>query len=262
MAAALSEPTSLRFSESEVAQFRAQGFVIARALTAPAVCAEMVRVTKDHVDRGIAPIEYEADVHYPGAPASRAAPGGNTARRLLQAYARHEMFRRWAVDPMVTQRVRQLLAQSVVLPQAHHNCIMTKQPRYSSDTLWHQDIRYWSFERPELITVWLALGRETAENGCLYLLPGTHTMTFGRERLDQALSLREDFPENRRLIQTKLAAELSTGDVLFFHCRNFHGAGRNHTDQTKFSLVFTFRPADNLPLLGTRSAQSPEIELR
>ena len=164
MATALSEQTSLRFSATEVAQFRAQGFVIARGLTAPTICAEMIRLAKDHVDRDIAPIEYEADVHYPGAPASRAAPGGNTARRLLQVYVRHEIFRRWAVNPMLVDRVRQLLGQSAVLPQAHHNCIMTKQPRYSSDTLWHQDIRYWSFERPELITVWLALGRETVEH--------------------------------------------------------------------------------------------------
>lgn len=262
MAAALSEQSSLRFSETEVAQFRARGFVVARALTAPAVCAEMIRLAKEHVDRNVAPIEYEADVHYPGAPASRAAPGGDTARRLLQAYARHEMFRRWVLDPIISERVRQLLGPSVVLPQAHHNCIMTKQPRYSSDTLWHQDIRYWSFERPELITVWLALGPETVANGCLYLLPGTHTMTFDRERLDRAWFLRADLPANRKLIDTKLAAELNTGDVLFFHCRSFHAAGRNRSDQTKFSLVFTFRPVDNPPLPGTRSVQIPEIDLR
>ncbi len=147
------------------------------------------------------------------------------------------------------------------MPLAHHNCVMTKQPRYSSETGWHQDIRYWAFERPELVSVWLALGRETPENGCLYVIPGTHTLPISRDRLDDALFLRPDLPENATLIAQKVPVELEPGDVLFFHCRTFHAAGRNRTEQTKYSVVFTFRPADNPPRPETRSASMPELLL-
>jgi phytanoyl-CoA hydroxylase len=54
---------------------------------------------------------------------------------------------------------------------------------------------------------------------------------------------------------------LDPGDVLFFHCRTFHAAGRNQTSEIKFSAVFTFRPADNSPKPGTRSAAMPELLL-
>ena len=60
------------------------------------------------------------------------------------------------------------------MSQAHHNCVMTKNPGYSSETHWHQDIRYWSFQQPELVSVWTALGREHKGNGCLRVLPGSH----------------------------------------------------------------------------------------
>ena len=81
------------------------------------------------------------------------------------------------------------------MPLAHHNCVMTKQPRFSSDTGWHQDVRYWHFERPELVNVWVALGDETPENGCLRVIPGTHAGTFRPEQFDAAKFLRADAPK-------------------------------------------------------------------
>jgi phytanoyl-CoA hydroxylase len=244
-----------------VRRFRADGFLIARQLADAATCARALKVARDELSKEAGPAEYEADLHYPGAPASLDAPGGHTVRRLLQAYARDAVFREWATSALVADRLRQLMGPEVLLAQAHHNCIMTKQPRYSSVTGWHQDIRYWSFERPELVSVWLALTPERPENGCLSFLPGSHLLDFARERLDDALFLREDLAENRALIDTRETPLLEPGDVVFFHCRTLHAAGANRTDQTKFSLVFTYHTADNRPLPGTRSASSPSIPL-
>ena len=75
---------------------------------------------------------------------------------------------------------------------------MTKHPGFSSATLWHQDVRYWSFQRPELISVWFALGDETAENGALRVIPGTHLLDVQAQRLDAELFLRPDLPKIRR----------------------------------------------------------------
>ena len=138
---------------------------------------------------------------------------------------------------------------------------MTKQPRHSNDTGWNQDIRYWTFERPELVSAWLALGPEIPENGCLHLIPGSHRETYSGTRFDEDLFLREDLPENEPLIGKAVPARLEAGDVLFFHCRAFHAASRNHTESPKFSVVFTFRPEDNRPVPGTRSNGLPELLL-
>jgi phytanoyl-CoA hydroxylase len=136
---------------------------------------------------------------------------------------------------------------------------MTKHPAFSSDTGWHQDIRYWSFDRPELVTVWLALGAERPENGCLRVIPGSHRIALDRSRFDEALFFRPDLAANAELIAQAVPVELEAGDVLFFHCKTLHAASRNFTPQTKYSVVFTFRAADNRPRPGSRSAQSPEL---
>ena len=209
----------------------------------------------------IQPLEYEAQVRYPGAPDSLDAPGGRTVRRLLQACARDRLYRDWATSPALANRLHQLLGPRLELSQAHHNCIMTKNPAFSSATGWHQDIRYWSFERPELVSVWLALGAEHEENGCLWLVPGSHKMELRREQYDDDRFFRADLDGNREILKAKVAAELDEGDVLFFHCRLLHAAGRNRTDLIKFAAVFTYHAADNLPLPDTRSASLPEIPL-
>jgi phytanoyl-CoA hydroxylase len=190
------------------------------------------------------------------------APGGESPRRLLNAYSRDEMFRHWATSsPLMAALSRLLGTQRIMLSQNHHNCIMTKHPGFSSETHWHQDIRYWSFDRPELITTWLALGDERPANGSLSLIPGSHRSAFDRGRFDAALFLRENLPENRALIDTARSIALSAGDVLFFHCRALHAAGSNTTDETKLSLVFTYHAEDNRPIPGTRSAKYPDIEI-
>lgn len=251
----------MTFSPAEAAQFARDGFVIVRGLASGQLRQSMLAATLAGLRGETAPVEYEAELRYPGAPDSLAGEGGRTIRRLKQAYGRHPSFDQWATSPELLARLQQLLGPRVVMPLAHHNCIMTKQPQYSSDTGWHQDIRYWSFERPELVSVWLALTPEHQRNGCLWVIPGSHRLEFEARRFDAATFFRDDLPENQALIDTRVAAELEPGDVLFFHCRTLHAASRNHTGEAKYSVVFTYRPADNLPVAGSRSASLPEIPI-
>lgn len=250
-----------RLSLVEWEQFQRDGFFVFRQLMKAEIREQMLAVTLDGVQREIAPIEYEADLHYPGAPPSLVAEGGRTIRRLKQAHSRHYVFTQWLSDRELTDRLVDLLGPRIVMPLAHHNCIMTKQPKFSSDTGWHQDIRYWAFQQPDLISVWISLVPERIENGCLRVIPGSHRMNFDRSRFDDQLFFRADLLENSRLIATSVPVELDPGDVLFFHAKTLHAASRNHSAQTKYSVVFTFRGADNLPIPGTRSAELPELIL-
>ncbi len=246
----------------QLAQFNADGYLVVRNLCDRRTLRSAEQSVRESLDPPIAPVEYEADLQYPGSPSERRAPGGDTVRRLLNAFARDSVFRQWGMNPKIVRCVREMLAAgSVRLSQNHHNCIMTKHPGYGSSTGWHQDIRYWTFDRPELITVWLALGDETEDNGALRVIPGSHRMQLDRGLFDAALFLRDDLPENQNLLNTARTVALNAGDVLFFHCRLIHSAGRNFTDSIKFSVVFTYRADDNRPIDDTRSARHPDVLL-
>jgi phytanoyl-CoA hydroxylase len=245
-----------------LAAFHDQGFLVVRNLADTAMREAILRVGHAHLVEAIPPVELEADTNYPGAPENREAAGGRTVRRLQQMFARDQVFRDWALSEAVTSRVKQLLdSQHIALTQAHHNSLMTKQPAYSSVTRWHRDIRYWNFEDNNLVSVWLALGKEYRDNGCLGFLPGTHKLDLGAERFENLAFLRDSIPENQTLIERAVFPDLEPGDVVFFHAMTFHAAGWNRTDTTKCSLVFGYHRQDNHPLPGTRSASLPTVRI-
>lgn len=248
-------------TEADTASFARDGFLVVPALAVAEAVAGMRDVALDALHPLAGPAEFEADVGYPGAPLPGQA-GAATPRRLLHAYARHSLFREWSTGARVAEVVRRLLGQSrILLSQCHHNCIMTKHPGHSSATLWHQDVRYWSFDRPELVSVWLALSAGTPANGALKVIPGSHRLEIDPSRLDDDLFLRPELAANGRLIASARTVPLQPGDALFFSGRLFHAAGRNETDEVKLSVVTTYHDVDNLPLPGTRSARYPSIEL-
>jgi len=247
---------------SETQQFLEHGYLIRRQLMPPEMTQALIEKIDSSLSPALAPVEYEADVHYPGAPSSKSAPGGQTPRRLLHAYSRDEIFQQVAAHPEMVATLQALMqTDSLYLSQNHHNCVMTKHPGYSSVTSWHQDIRYWRFDRPELVSTWLALGPENESNGCLLVIPGSHKIELDPGRFDAALFLRTDLAENEPLLDTAVSVELNQGDVLFFHSRTLHAAGQNQSEHIKRSLAFTYRAQDNEPIPETRSAVFEDIEL-
>jgi phytanoyl-CoA hydroxylase len=248
-------------TSEQILEFKKNGYLVLPGFAAPQFCAAVVAFVKSELEQQAMPIEFEADVRYPGAPASRSAEGGATARRLLMAAQRHPMLRDWATGAPLKGILQQLLGADVRLSQAHHNCIMTKQPAFSSVTGWHRDSRYWNFARPDLVSAWLALGDEQPENGCLHVLPGSHHWAIAADQLDASQFLRADIDSNKSLLEQTTAVPLRQGDLLLFHSNLFHAAGRNATNRTKFSMVFTYRSGDNPPIPGSRSSSKDEILL-
>ena len=242
-------------------EFDRRGFVVVPSVLASDLRQRVIDQVRQAMDPLVGPAEFEADVGYPGSPKDRSAPGGSTPRRLLHAYARSDEFKSLASRPEIVALLQNLMGEDVCLSQCHHNCIMTKHPGFSSATLWHQDVRYWSFEHLDLISVWFALGDETAENGALQVIPGTHLQEVEAERFDDELFLRPELPENQALINAAETVALSAGDVLLFHCRLFHAAGRNVSDAVKLSPVFTYHRSGNRPLPNTRSDRFPSIAI-
>ncbi len=249
-----------QLSNIEAERFARDGYLIRRGLLETEMVSKLVERIDASLNPALAPVEFEADVHYPGAPSSRWAEGGQTPRRLQHAYGRDALFRQCASHPAIVATLRVLMdSKELMLSQNHHNCVMTKHPGFSSLTSWHQDIRYWRFDRPELVSTWMALGPENIDNGSLLVIPGSHKLNIEPGCFDAALFLRTDLEENEGLLATAVAIELEAGDVLFFHSRTLHAAGQNSSNSVKRSIVFTYHTKDNEPIPQTRSAVFEDI---
>ena len=247
--------------ETQIAELNERGYVVVPSFVPDRELAELNEAARSQLAARAQPLELEADLRYPGAPPSRVAAGGETVRRLLDAYARDPAFSARAAAPAVRRWMEAYFGERALMSRAHHNCLMTKHPRYGSMTGWHRDIRYWSFAQDNLISVWVALGAESVENGALWLVPGSHGMAFDADRFDEARFFRADRADNVEIIRGAVSPPLAPGDALFFHCSTLHSAGQNLTERVKFSLVYTYHGRSNTPQAGTRSASRPEVAL-
>lgn len=248
-------------SAAQIDAFEKDGYLILPRMVSATNCELMATVTNAHLAAALGPLEYEVEVGYPGAPKSLDSIGGRTARRLRDAYHRHDSYRAWATNPQLVAILKLLLGESVCLTLAHHNCVMTKHPHFGTATGWHRDIRYWSFLRNELISVWLALDNENENNGGLRFIPRSHRFNIKPEQMDQLDFLRPEVTENQVLFAQGKTVELHQGDVVFFHSGLFHAAGRNNSEAVKESVVFAYHGQSNSPIAGTRSAASEDIFL-
>ncbi len=247
--------------QAQIDELRDKGYVIVPRFVAADGLVRLNEAARTQLGARAEPVEFEADLQYPGAPPSRTAEGGETVRRLLDAYGRDAVFARSGTAPALRDWLEGYFGERVLMSRAHHNCVMTKHPLYGSLTNWHRDIRYWSFEREDLVSVWFALGEERIENGALWLVPGSHRMAFDADRFDAVKFFRTDRADNAEIIRTAESPRLAPGDAVFFHCNTLHSAGQNRSDAVKFSLVYSYHGRSNEPKAGTRSASKPEIEL-
>jgi phytanoyl-CoA hydroxylase len=250
-----------RIIETQIAELNERGYVVVPGFVPDGELAELNEVARAQLAARAQPLELEADLHYPGAPPSQFAAGGQTVRRLLDAYARDPAFSARATAPAVRRWMEAYFGELTLMSRAHHNCLMTKHPRYGSMTGWHRDIRYWSFTQENLVSVWTALGAQNAENGALWLVPGSHGMSFDADRFDEARFFRADRADNVEIIRGAVSPALAAGDALFFHCNTLHCAGQNLSERVKFSLVYTYHGRSNAPVGSTRSASKPEVAL-
>ncbi len=249
---------SLSQQQSEL---RETGYVVVPRFVLTRDLEQLNAVARAALASRAEPVEFEADLQYPGAPPSRSAAGGETVRRLLDAYARDPAFAAFATSQHIREWMQAYFGETVLMSRAHHNCLMTKHPRYGSLTGWHRDARYWSFQREDLVSVWLALGREEAGNGGLWFVPGSHALALEAPQFDDAKFFRAEPAANARLLETAVSPVLAPGDAVFFHAKTLHAAGQNQSAQVKFSLVYTYHGRSNAPIAGSRSASKDEVQI-
>jgi len=250
----------MKLTHAQIQQFKIDGYLVLPSILSESERKTLSNLTKAHLAKRVAPFELEAKVNYPGAPKSTKSTGGETIRRLLMAYQRDPIFQAHAQCQEIIDSIKQILgSESLLLNPNHHNCVMTKLPEFSSETLWHRDTRYWNFNNKYLINAWFALGDEQQANGAMKILPGSHRWDVHDEALDKAQFLKLDHPDNQWRLDSQRLVALNAGDVLLFSAHCFHAAGKNTTDQAKLSMVFTYHGEGTKPIANTHSASRAEI---
>ena len=107
-----------------------------------------------------------------------------------------------------------------------------------------------------IVNAWIPLTEATAENGCLMVIPGSHTA-----------GVRGEFPEG--FADGAVTVPMSPGDVLFLDNKLLHSSTPNTSaDDFRWAFNFRYLPVGEtsgrpfLPGFVARSRSAPDSELR
>ena len=162
--------------------------------------------------------------------------------RVMHPHRFCELSKAMMLKPEVGTALSQLFDEPAVACQSMY---YYKPPGAPGQAL-HQDNFYLAVHPTTCVAAWTAIDAADADNGGLYVVPGTH-------KLDVICPDPEQFNNGRRsnLVDPPkgmkaIPVELAPGDTLFFGGSLIHGSGRNRsTDRWRASFIGHYMPASS-----------------
>lgn len=185
-------------------------------------------------------------------------PGGDEVRSIFRIHQQSAIMQRLAADERLAGVARFLLGDSVYVHQSRLNY---KPGFQGKEFYWHSDFETWHVEdgmpRMRALSMSILLAANTAHNGPLMLLPGSHR---------KFLTCVGETPENHYLTSLKkqqygvpdedsltemahahgIVAPLGApGAVVIFDCNTMHGSNGNITPFPRANAFIVYNAVSN-----------------
>ena len=151
-----------------------------------------------------------------------------------------------AQHPDILDLVEQAIGPDVILWGCHVFC---KPAEEGYETPWHQDGHYWPIRPLATCTVWVALEPSTKANGCLRVIPGSHTHKLLHDHLHED---RPDLTLNQRMADGTFDEaqaedlELQPGQMSLHDVYMIHGAKANTSGTRRTGVALRYLPGTSV----------------
>ncbi|MBV9858973.1 MAG: phytanoyl-CoA dioxygenase family protein [Alphaproteobacteria bacterium] len=177
----------------------------------------------------------------------------------IQGAMRHKphLLFTWLNDlvrhPVVLDAVEDILGPDLLCWASSFFIKEASDPSFVS---WHQDATYWGLDRPDVMTVWIALTPANRINGCMKFKPGSHL---------QQLAHKDTFDKNNLLTRGQEIAvtvdeadavyvELEPGQGSLHHVLLAHGSAPNLSGDRRIGYAIRYIPTYVRQIAGERDS--------
>ena len=150
----------------------------------------------------------------------------------------------WAYDlvthPSVLDAVESVLGPDLLV---WASSIFAKPPHDPGYITFHQDATYWGLDLPQVTTAWIALSPSNAENGCMRVVPGTHTHEIHPHKetwADDNLLSRGQEIQVEVNEDDVVDAVLKPGEMSLHHVNIIHGSNANPTSVPRIGFAIRY----------------------
>ena len=224
-------------SEEQVKFFVNQGYLIVENLITPAELDELKHDT-NQIARG----------HYPNKrlkPLPADTSDDEVLRNILCIHQPHyisPVMAKYVRHPQLCGVLSQITAAHLPFWDGSVKCMQSmlfvKPPEFQGQA-WHQDEIYIPTRDRSLIGGWIAIDDATIENGCLYIIPGSHRPGYLYPQRPHNNPDEFDFaPESYGFDESQeIPVEVKAGTVVFFNGYLLHRSHRNRSQGYRRVLV-------------------------
>jgi ectoine hydroxylase-related dioxygenase (phytanoyl-CoA dioxygenase family) len=154
-----------------------------------------------------------------------------------------EPLERWAYDPRLTQPMETFVGHPE--PELFTEKLNLKRPRVGGLNPLHQDYPYWvgpAEDATQVATTIIFLDDSTLENGCLWVVPGSHTQGMWKTRSDGDEFARNEVDVAAYPDLEAVAVELAARSTVSFGAFLVHRSEPNRSDKDRRALLFSYQP--------------------
>lgn len=177
---------------------------------------------------------------------SRGHKGATLNYRKIQELEQDDLFLTYMSRPIFREICRRTYGNAAI--SSFRAMFMNKPARKGTFLPWHQD-RWTYLDKDPQITVWTALDPATKANGCVQVVPGSHTQgLINPSHLSGFLT-----PEQAAQHATPdkiVYLELQPGEVALLHNYLLHASDVNKTDVSRRAFSVCYMRADTKTTSG------------
>ena len=230
-------------SRDQVALFMNNGYVLGGQL----LNDDQVEVLRAEMDRVIRDKD-NADVRQPHR-LLNIGEDENPVWQIVNIWQASSPFEQLVKYPAVADAISRLIPAKEI--RLWHDQIQYKPAQKGGVNMWHQDAPYWWIIEPATqVTAWIALDDVDEDNGCMSMVPGSHS--WG-DHLDYLESL-PDFTAMPRSYQGHdiqvVTCPVKKGQVHFHHSLTWHGSQANISGRPRRAIALHYMTEETCYVAG------------
>ena len=157
--------------------------------------------------------------------------------QIVNIWEASPAFKALVTNPKIAQMAAELSGAKEL--RIWHDQIQYKPKAQGGRLHWHQDSPLWRTLQPKdgQITAWVALDDAEADNGCMYMIPGSHLWGNQQEKLNElpeGIEMPNQFEGNNIHF---MMCPVKRGHVHFHHSLTWHGSGTNHSSRPRRAIA-------------------------
>jgi phytanoyl-CoA hydroxylase len=221
-------PAPMSLTAEQRAAYGRDGFVVVSGVFAP----QELETIDQEIDRLLTIPGNDAGAHRTG--------------WIMEVARRSEITRQFAEDERLLSLIQEIVQPGVAI---HSTKLVTKLPHSEEICHWHQDEAF--YRRPDdpethsqtRMSVWVPLQAATLDNGCLWVVPGSHTWGIEDYTMVQTGTCRKRIDREAYANEHAISVPVAAGSAVLFSAWTWHHSKGNQTNHVRRAFIVSYQEA-------------------